>query len=172
MKLFSWTLVIVGIALAIWMIIGAVIAGYQYENDYYYAWSLADKSSDLQSKSKYITEFRTNLEIGYMRGDFASYDVLFLKTNDNSFERNLEALKSLEKRIIEIQLMDVKSFEYNTAIQQITSQEQGEAQPMLKNFKNCYLFASYPYLWRIFLVLSILLIGAVICFGAFIIMEY
>lgn len=171
MKLFGWFLVIIGIVIAIWMIVGAISVGYMYEDNYYYAWSLADKSSDLQSKSKYITEFRINLETGYMRGDFASYDALFLKTNDNSFEKNLEALKSLEKRMVEIQLMDVKSFEYNTAIQQITSQEQGEAEPMLKNFQQCYLLASYPYLWGVFPLLVVVLIIVIISFGSFFIME-
>jgi hypothetical protein len=97
------------------------------------------------------------------------YNAIFLKTPDNSFDENLIAIKTLQSRLKEISLMDVKSFEYQTAIQQITAQEQGEAQPMLQTFKQTWYLVHYPYLWNwiavvqiIFVVIGGLFLGVII----------
>ena len=44
--------------------------------------------------------------------------------------------------------MNVQSFAYQTAIQQITQQEQGEAQYMLKVFQGSWMLIHYWYLWN------------------------
>jgi uncharacterized membrane protein len=43
--------------------------------------------------------------------------------------------------------MDVSSFEYQTAIQQITDQEQGGASPMLSVFEGIWWKTNYFLLW-------------------------
>lgn len=50
-------------------------------------------------------------------------------------------------RLREIQGMDVNSFEYQTALQQITQQEQGEASAMLEQIKGAWVLGHYWYLW-------------------------
>lgn len=136
-------------ALSIWgcQIRGNILNKYEYENKYSYAWELADKSSDLLEKCKYIDEFVYNLELGKFQGDFAKHDATRLQTKDNSFDYNLEAVKSLKRRLYEIKDMDVKSFEYNVAIQQITAQEQGEAHKMMNVFYGCYTLQNCWYIW-------------------------
>ena len=110
-------------------------------------WELSDKSSTIPAKQKYISEFVLNLENGYKKGDFASFDALFLKTPNNNFEANLNALKTLSQRLIEIQEMDPKTFEYNIAIQQITAQEQGDAHNLIGIIKECYFLNNYFIVW-------------------------
>ena len=44
--------------------------------------------------------------------------------------------------------MNPSSFEYNTAIQQITGQEMGEAHKMIEVFESCYFLASHPSAWN------------------------
>jgi len=63
------------------------------------------------------------------------------------FQGQKEALETLSRRLTEIQNMNPSSFEYNTAIQQITAQEQGEANAMLSEFKGCYLLNNYTLIW-------------------------
>jgi hypothetical protein len=44
--------------------------------------------------------------------------------------------------------MNESDFAYQTAIQQITAQEQGEAENLLIIFKGTYLLKSYPLQWN------------------------
>ncbi len=128
-----------GIILGLLGILGLITFGiakthqrYTFEKDYTQYWNLADKSSTIQAKQQYVTKFVEALETNKKR--FAAHDAIFMKTPDNSFEQNLIALKTLSQRLEEIQDMNPSSFEYNTAIQQITQQEQGEAHKMLSVF--------------------------------------
>ena len=109
-----------------------VVAKYKLERDYTKHWELADKASTIEAKLAGITQFVTALEQGFERRDFATHNALWMETANNSFEANLAALKSLQQRLEQIREMDPRSFEYNTAIQQITAQEQGEAEAMMK----------------------------------------
>jgi len=145
MKVFKWS-ILIPIIIWIFQIRGCVITSYEYENQIGYAWNLADKSSTISEKSKYITEFVNNLQSN--RGNFSDYNAVFLKTPDNSFDRNLTALKTLQTRLKEIQGMNPNSFEYQVAIQQITSQEQGEAVAMLGIFHGCYFKENCWYCWN------------------------
>lgn len=136
--------------MAVWLalfIVGEKVANYQWENQYSNSWSLADKSSTIEAKSMHIDKFIELLEAGNAKGDFASHDALFMKTPNNSFENNLNALKTLSSRLHELKDMDPDSFQYNTAIQQITQQEQGEAQAMMNVIGNCWCLANYPIVW-------------------------
>lgn len=99
---------------------------------------------------KYIITnlFLASLERGYATGSFATNNAYWLKTPNNSFDSNLNALKTLAQRLDEIQTMKTDSFEYQTAIQQITAQEQGEATALISSFEGCYFLACYPIAWE------------------------
>jgi len=115
-----------------------VMAEYTFTNQYSNYWNLADKSSTLKAKKDYIDKYVQALETGYKEKRFANHDAVWLKTPDNEFASNLAALKTLADRLGEIQNMDPSSFQYNTAIEQITKQEQGEARAMSEVLYGCY----------------------------------
>ena len=132
---------------ALWlvvMIFFATIGNYHYERDYESYWNLAEKASTIQQKAVYMDKFVAGFKGKGFEGD---YNAVFFKTPDNSFDKNLEALQSLKTRLDEIQKMNVASFEYQTAIQQITAQEQGEAQAMLDVFSGIWWKNNYLFLW-------------------------
>lgn len=141
------SLFIVGLA------VNAVRTDYIYKKEYSSYWNLADKASTIPQKSEYIDKFVFALESSNLQG---THDAVFLKTPNNSFDGNLEALKSLQLRLKEISKMDVSSFEYQTAIQQITAQEQGEAHEMLRIFRFCWYLHYHPLLWKWISALSIM----------------
>lgn len=161
-------LILVSLILTSIMIKGCIVGEYEYEKKYLYLWNLSDKSSTLEEKEKYITVFANTLEKN--RHDFSEYNAVWLKTPDNSFDYNLKAVQSLKDRLMEIKSMDPKSFEYQTAIQQITAQEQGEANKLLKTIEGCWVKYHYWYIWNwIGLVIGIsafiLFCAGLICFG-------
>ena len=145
-----------------------VVANYQFEKAYLYAWNLADKSSTIEAKAGYISQFVEKLENG--KTDFSANNAVWLKTPDNSFEMNLTALKTLNSRLHEIMKMDVKSFEYQTAIQQITAQEQGEATNLIDTIKGCWVKENHPIVWEWY---QLIWVGiAVSCLLAIFVMFY
>lgn len=146
-----------------------ISASYYFNKNYAQFWKLADKSSTIEAKQRYISKFVSALEAGNSNGRFSSHNAIWLKTDDNSFEAHLTALKTLESRLNEIKGMNPSSFEYNTAIQQITGQEQGEAREMIAVFEGCFCLANYPVGWNwigdlagIFCLIGFLLIGFLI----------
>ena len=141
------TLIIISALFIIAHALIAVRANLNYERTYSQLWSLADKSSTIPAKERYIAQFVEALKAGYVRGDFATHNAIFLQTPDNSFSSNLEAVETLTQRLKEIQEMDPKTFEYNTAIQQITAQEQGQAHSLLRVMEGCYCLKSYMLVW-------------------------
>lgn len=140
-------MVILGVVLAGLLTRSYVVASYHFEKQYGQFWNLADKSSTISAKAKYVSEFVSSLRDGYAKGEFAGHDAIFLETPNNSFESNLQALITLSDRLSDIQKMSPSSFEYNTAIQQITAQEQGEATAMLGVFTGCYCLSNYVLIW-------------------------
>jgi len=125
-----------------------VSAKLEWDNDIGYTWSLADKSSTLAEKSRYIDEFIAKLkDIPH-----AKNGALVWKTRENNYDLNLKALESLGERLREVQKLDVNSFAYQTAIQQITAQEQGEAQTMLAVLHDSWVIENY---WWSFTVVKI-----------------
>lgn len=144
MKYVGIVLVVIAV---VWFILGVraeIIRYYEYQNKYQSYWELADKSSTIEEKSNYINKFVNALINSGLEGE---NDAIIYKIPTNSFDNNLRALKSLQQRLEEIKTMDIKSFEYQTAIQQITAQEQGEAVAMLDVLHGCWVKSNYPLLW-------------------------
>lgn len=119
-------------------------ASYQYENTIGSYWDLSDKASTLSQKSAYLDKYVAALENSGLAG---SNNALFLKTPNNDFDQNMIALKSLQGRMHQIQGIDEQSFAYQTAIQQITAQEQGEAHELTEAFEGCWYLEHKPFLW-------------------------
>ena len=62
--------------------------------------------------------------------------------------------------------MDVESFAYQTAIQQITQQEQGEADNVIGNLSGCWEKEYYYFYWNvIFVVFMLILQFILLCIG-------
>ena len=147
MKFFGILLVFIGLLLGTIQVHNLIVSSYRFEKSYLQYWQLADKSSTITAKQEYISKFVEILKLDYSNGEFASHNAMYLRTANNSFESNLKAVKTLSTRLEEIKGMNPNSFEYNTAIQQITAQEQGEAQSMINVFSGCYTLANYPLVW-------------------------
>lgn len=150
------------------MIIIAVKSNYEYNKDYYSYWSLADKSSTISQKSEYINQFVIALDNSNLH---QCNDALIFKTNDNSFYYNFKALKSLQVRLQNISNMDENSFAYQTAIQQITAQEQGQAGEMLSIFSGCWYLVHYPLLWNYVGIIIWLLLLSLFILGGYLIVS-
>ena len=145
MKKTGIILTIVSSIVLIISITSSIIGSYKLERDYISHWNLSDKSSTIEAKSYHIDNFVNSLSNDNFEG---KHNAIILKTLDNSFDENFKALKTLQQRLYEILEMDVKTFEYQTAIQQITSQEQGEAQHMMRVIKGIWWKENYWYLWN------------------------
>jgi len=161
-KVLGIVLTSVSVVWAIAVIFIGIFGHYNYNRDYQSSWDLAEKASTIPQKLEYIQQFVNVLEVSPMRG---KHDALFFPTPDNSFEENLKALKSLQSRLIEIREMNPNSFEYNTAIQQITGQEQGEAQEMLSIFSGTWWIVNHFFLWNWVCVVHLCLILIMFIFG-------
>ena len=146
---------VIGLGFLIW---GEVYKDYQWENTVLSNWNLSDKSSTIEAKAGYIRAFVDALK----NNDLADNDALIFKTPDNSCEKNIDAVVTLQKRLEEISGMSLSSFEYQQAIQQITAQEQGEANAMLATLKGCWTKTHWYILWNplIILLWICLIIGA------------
>lgn len=147
MKTFLAILTIVGLTVSGLQIENYVMSNYTFEKQYSQLWQLADKSSTIPAKQQYITQFVNALKGGKEKGAFSDYNAVWLQTPNNNFGANLKALETLSGRLIEIQNMDPTSFQYNTAIEQITKQEQGEAHQMMAVFQGCYNYVNYLPIW-------------------------
>jgi hypothetical protein len=143
MKSAGWLGVSLSVVLIVSAIIAEVLADYEYENKIGSYWSLADKASTLQAKSEYLDKFSAAIEAEHLSG----YNAIFLKTPDNSVEQNLAVLHTLQNRMKEIKGMDVTSFAYQQAIQQITAQEQGEAGKLLDVIEGSWYLQNHVFLW-------------------------
>jgi hypothetical protein len=121
----------------------AVLADYDYSNHIQSYWDLSVKASTLQQKSEYLDKYVSALE----SASLAENDALFLKTPDNNIAQNMIALKSLQTRMHEIFGMDVNSFQYQQAIQQITAQEQDDAKELLSRFAGAWYLQHHFFLW-------------------------
>lgn len=116
--------------------ISLLLARYHWAKDYGSEWSFADRAATIEGKLEHIEKFTNLLETG--RKDFADNAALFLQTPAEDFEKTMEAVRSLRDRLRTIKTMDASSFQYQTAIQQITEQEMGEADEMLRVLFRCY----------------------------------
>lgn len=146
-KILGIALIVVGTLIIANQILCNVVAKYNYEKSYSNLWELADKSSTIPAKEKYILAFVNALKSGKAIGDFSEYDAIWLKTPNNNFDANLAAVETLAQRLKEIQEMSPKTFEYNTAIQQITDQEQDQAHQLMGVLNGCYVLKKYWIAW-------------------------
>ena len=165
MKKIGGFMVVIGIITLVFMCVSAVVTSYEYSKKVESYWMLADKSSTITEKSRNIDLFVTQFSNEKYKG---AYDAVVFKTPDNSFDANFKALTSLQLRLHEIQTMDINSFEYQTAIQQITAQEQGEARQMLQTLESIWYRVNYWYLWDWFAFLIVLFASSFIVVGFFI----
>jgi hypothetical protein len=131
-----------------------IIGSYRYEKEVSSYWDLADKASTITKKAEYLDKFVASLDNDDFKG---KYNALVFTTPNNSFDDNFTALKTLQQRLHQIEGMDPTSFEYQTAIQQITGQEQGEAYEMLSVFKGVWWKSNYLLLWDWVLATQIVL---------------
>jgi hypothetical protein len=142
-----------------------IVGTYQYDKQYQSYWDLSDKSSTIAKKSEYIDKFVSAIKLGKFENQ---YDAIYLTTPNNSFNSNFEALLTLQQRLHEISKMDVSSFQYQIAIQQITEQEQGEAYNMLNVFSGIWWKTNHTmlYSWigyiQVIVVIIFLIIGIII----------
>lgn len=162
MKLFGIILTIIGAFILTLDIFYSIVGNYQYNRQYECYWSLADKASTIPKKSEGIDKFVSALQNSGFNG---KYNAIYLKTPDNSFDYNFEALKSLQLRMHEIEKMDVTSFQYQTAIQQITQQEQSEAKEMLSVFSGIWWKDNYIMLWDWIGIIQIIITSILLAVG-------
>lgn len=148
-------LIILGILFALGRGGYKLIVHYEYQREIFNNWTLADRASTISQKSEYIDKFVRALEDQNLSG---INNAVFFPTPANNFDENFKALLSLRNRLDTISTMKENSFEYQTAMQQITSQEQGEAEPMLDQIKCCW-YKKYHYtLWNPLITISFFLI--------------
>lgn len=160
---------LVGIGVLVYLVIGGINASYDYGKNYSVNWELSDKASTIAQKSEYIDKFVDSLDKSGLQG---TNSAMFYQTENTSFDSNMVALKSLQARLNAIKTMDENSFAYQTAIQQITEQEQGQAQDMLDIFRGCYMKIHHYFFWNEFLIIGTLLIGILsVGFGVAIVSE-
>jgi hypothetical protein len=147
---------VIGVVVLIVQLVTTIASEYSYDKDYASLWELADKSSTIEAKADYISQFVEQIETN--KDKFSKHNAVVFKTPNNEFSNNLKALVSLRDRLYEINKMDPASFQYNTAIQQITEQEQGDAFQLTSTLKSCYKLGSYWIVWG--------WVGGLICFLA------
>lgn len=96
---------------------------------------MADKSSTIKGKLENLEKFSDKLKSYHLEGLNSKYIYPNL-TSD--FNNNLKAFSTLVSRLKDISTMDENSFAYQTAMHQITEQEQGQAGEMISVFSDCY----------------------------------
>jgi hypothetical protein len=161
MKFFGGIITMLSIVGILLMIGFGIYTSYEYKKKISSYWELADKASTIEQKSERIDVFVANLEAAGLQG---RYNAIILKTPDDSFDANFYALKSFQSRLQEIQSLDPESFQYNTAIAQITEQEQGQAHEMLDVFCGTWFLVHYPFLWNwlaICSLVSLIILGLI-----------
>jgi hypothetical protein len=136
--------------LIVWWIGLEIVTDYKYDKAIGSYWGLGVKASTLQQKSAFLDKYIAAIESEGLYGN----DAIILPTPDNAYEQNMVALKSLQGRMHQIQGMDEQSFAYQTAMQQITAQEQGEASHLTDTFKGIWFRRKHVFLysWVDFLV--------------------
>lgn len=168
MKALGIILITISSIIVVLLIIFGVYSSYQWNKNIGSYWDLADKTSTIEAKSGYIDKFVEALDSAKL----SEYNAIFLKTPNNKVSKNVDALKTLQVRLQEIKTMDIQSFAYQQAIQQITSQEQGEADEMIGQIEGSWYLANYPLLWDWILLIIICLIIMAVIFGAVILGDF
>lgn len=163
------TLVFGGLIILIAYIALAFPAFNDYNQQHENYWELADRSSSIEDKYVYIDQMVKSFENSDLHG---MYDASFYKNPSNNFDNNLQALKTLRDRLDEIKDMDVTSFEYQTAISQITAQEQGEARAMLTVLQGCWFKNNHILYWGWVATVFSILLAAMIIVGLIMMIDH
>lgn len=158
---------LIGLSLVIGIPIKKMFINQEYNQEIHNYWVMADRSSLIQDKSEYIDKYVDALEKSNLEGNNAN---IFLETPTESFDENFKSLKTLQERLHEIKNLDPESFQYNTAINQITSQEQGEASQMNNVIERCWMQENH-YLFYIHLMKVLFVVGILMVFGVFISLQ-
>jgi hypothetical protein len=159
-KTIGAVLILISVIISGFYIFDCVKANYEWNNQYLSYWTLSDKASSIQQKSAYLDQFVSALQASGLQG---TQDSIFFPTPDNSFNQNFVALQSLQSRLHDVQTMDPNSFQYNTAIEQITAQEQDGGSAMIQNFSDDWYKVHHYFLWNGWAVLGIV-VGIVLMF--------
>lgn len=164
MKTFQVGLCIIAatVALVTIYLVRAVSANNEYANKIQNHWTLADRASTIEAKREHIKSFVNAIENSNIQDE---HDAIFFENPENSAFHNLEAVKSLAQRLDQIKDMNPSSFEYQTAIQQITAQEQGEAQNMLRVLENCWMKKYHWFYWKAGIIIMIVIFGIMAILG-------
>lgn len=152
-KVIGTLFLVAALGMCVFQAFQAIKADYIWDRDYNSYWELADKSSTIVPKAEHVAKFVAEIEKN--KEKFAEYNAVFMTTPDNSFKGNFEALKTLNVRLNEIRGMDVKSFEFQTALQQITDQEMSaeNAGPTITVIKQCYRRGTCNIIWQAWAIL-------------------
>lgn len=137
-----WCVLMIGLSLYC-----LVRAEYDWDSHVGNMWSLADKASTIKQKSQYVDKFAAVLNTAGLEG---SHNALFYQTPDNGFNENFAALESLKGRLRDIEKMDENSFQYQSAIQQITEQEFGDHNEMVGELKGNWMKHNHYWIWNPF----------------------
>jgi hypothetical protein len=165
MRIVGWVLVVLSIVLFTVYGFGALSVHNRVMNSSLSYWNLADKSSTLEAKCDNIDKFVAAIN----KETFTTNNAWLYPNINNSIEYNKAALLTLQKRLHEIKRLDPNSLAYATSIQQITAQEQGEAQYMIGEIYGCLYKATYSMYWGWLSVLIltlysiIFIVGCVFC---------
>lgn len=170
MKIFTGiALIVVALFIAGLSIFAQVHADFVWNRDFGSTWSLGVKASTIEQKSQYVDQFVSALEAANLSG---IHDTLWFPTADNSFDSNLMALQSLQSRLKTVQGMDENSFQYQTAIQQITAQEQDEATDTLNVVEGAWYKKNHFILWMggctyaVMLAAILVIVGSIVLISA------
>lgn len=164
MKTVAVLLIVFGFIFTIGRGVMRIYVNYEYTNEVECNWDLADRASTLAQKAEYIDKFVKALEKCNLEG---TNSALFLQTPETDFNENMKALKSLQNRLIEISKMDESDFAYQTALQQITEQEQGEAYAMLGHLKDCWKKENYYTIWNPIIAIGFIIVQLLMIFIGF-----
>jgi hypothetical protein len=169
MKSTGIILLVAGLAFAITRGVMRMSAGAEYTRLAKNYWAMADRASTIKQKSEYMDKFVK--AVGSMALEGYNSDLLY-PTQKGDFNENFKALKSLQSRLHEISAMDESSFAYQTAMHQITEQEQGQADEMLSVIHECWGRKNYYTLWNPVLSITFFLIqGLMILIGGVALFE-
>ena len=168
MKLLSWCLMVGSVIIGIVLIMMSVFADVEFNRNIGNYWDLADKSSTIERKGEYVDKYIEAFAAAKLEG---TYDSLFFPTPSNNFDQNFEALKSLQKRLDEIHSMNPSSFEYQTALQQITDHEFTENTAVISVLEGSWWKVHHYLLWN-WLIQVGLWLGLIIMFGVGLVMRW
>lgn len=169
MKRTGWILILIGIAFAATRGIDKYFIKMEYSTKVGSNWDLADRASTIAQKSEYIDKFVVALEGENLSGYNSR---IFNQTPASDFDENMKALKSLQNRLKEISKMDESAFAYQTAIQQITEQEQGGADEMTEVLSQCWLKKNhYTHYNDIIVIFFVVLQIGLVLVGGIMLME-